>query len=284
MIIANFDLVGISEIGHNHAFPKNAFIPTDPEYALLKTSVINRAQFDDVFWRRIEYCVKRCNQSGKSLLIREHTHSYFFHGSVNTALPKHPSWIADQYLKRKGEKLKCIVTLRDPVDSWLGLLANIPKMAPANFLEYCSRYKDFLASVIENDDRNSLLIVKHEDIVENWITWFERIADFIGMPFDANNPADWAQIPSTGNSGRQFQELTVLPRRPFGTQLIREAEKSDAYQYIIQKLGYRHLCEPLSFKVKLQAHSTDIKRRIALIQLKALSRIQNWANNHSRTP
>lgn len=284
MILANFNLVGISEISHRFPFKKEAFIPTDPEYALLNGGEITDEEFQRVFFDRVLRSAEICKQKKKILLIREHSQSYFFFNSTESSIPEHPSWIAGQYLQRLNKRIKCIVTVRDPVDSWLGLLANFPGAVSADFQEYCSKYEWFVKSLRNNYDSDSILLIRYEDIIDNEVKQLHRIAKFLGIPFDGNTVDDWSQIASTGNSGRQGSSLQKRARRPFGTGLIREASLSKSYQFLIQELGYANLGDSVSTKVKIRAKYIDIRKSFANFLARRLIRFQDWATRNSRVP
>lgn len=284
MLIASFGLVGISEISHRVPQGKLVFIPTDPEYALLEGGEILESEFENIFFDRVQHSNEICQKNNKPLLIREHIHSNFFFDSPDSTIPNNPSWIADQYDKRLGKKIKCIVTVRDPIDSWLGLSANFYDSAPKDFQEYCAKYERFIRSFLKNYDQNFMLLIKYEDIIDDQVEQLECIAEFIGVSFNRKATNDWSHIPSTGNSGRQSNTVQKRTRRPFGIQLIQAAETSESYGYLVEQLGYKHLRDSVSIEVKIRAYCVSVRTTVTSVLTRILARMQNWALNKSRIP
>ncbi|MFC1778434.1 sulfotransferase [Pseudomonadota bacterium] len=284
MLVSNFDLVGISEVSHCYPFEKDRFIPTDPEHALLKVGELSDKEFERVFFDRIQFSNSTCVKNNKSLLIREHTHSYFFLRPAGLPIPDSPSWIAEQYSKRLGQQIKCIVTVRDPIDSWLGLCANFPGNAPRNFQDYCSKYEKFIRSYFNNYDQQNMLLIRYEDFVENLEVQLQCIAKFVGQPFSGKVTENWSGISCTGLSGRQNDKIEKRVRRPFGNQLLRDAAISESYRYLTEELGYPYLGDSVSVKLKAQAYYVDIRRKLATVLARVLGRTQKWALSRSRVP
>lgn len=268
MILATFGFAGISEISHCFPFEKGHFVPTDPEFALLVGGQIDEKEFGEIFFRRIQNANEICCKNNKQLLIREHTHSYYFFDSGKLSVPDHPSWIADQYAKRLEKSLKCIVTVRDPIDSWLSLSANFPHLSPTNFAAYCSHYKNFLGSITDNYDSQTMLLIKYEDVVEDQARELNKIAQFIGETFSGSLPEDWYCVASTGNSGRQSSIVQKRARRPFGTELIRGAEESEDYSYLVDYLEYPHLRQSVSTAILIRAFIVELKQKLLSVILR----------------
>lgn len=284
MLIANFGLVGISEVSHRVHHGEHLFIPTDPEYALLEGGEIFDTEFENIFFDRIQHCNEICQKNNKPLIIREHTHSNYFFDSPHSAIPNNPSWIAGQYKKRLDKKVKCIVSVRDPIDSWLGLFANFNDSTPKDFHEYCAKYERFIRSFFENYDKKNMLLIKYEDIVDDQVEQLKRIAKFIDASFNGKAVNDWSQIPSTGNSGRQSKSVQKRVRRPFGIQLVQAADTSESYSYLVERLGYEHLRDSVSIEVKLRAYYVSVRKTFASSLTPILVRMHNWVLNKSRIP
>ena len=284
MIIANLDLVGVSEVSHRVLFREDPYFPTDPELALLSGGIIADAEFERIFLDRVRHSNEVCRKKKKTLLIREHTHSYFFIDSLGSSVPDNPSWIADQYLKRFDKRIKCIVTVRDPIDCWLSFFANFHGSTPNEFQEHCSKYEGFVRSLSSSYDKQNILLIRYEDIINDQVKQLKRIAEFIDVSFDGKAVRDWSHVSSTGNSGRQGHTVQKRTRRPFGIQLIRDAEKSSSYRYLTEELGYAHLCESISVLTKARAYYIDFRRIFASVSVRILEPIQNWALSRSRVP
>ncbi len=284
IVVSSFDLVGISEVSHRFPFNEGALIPTDPERALLADSVIDEAEYERIFFDRILYSNEVCQKKEKLLMIREHTHSYFFSDSSNTPTLSLPSWIAQQYLERLDKQTKCIITARDPIDSWLGLCASFPELALKGFQNYCTAYSVFIKSALKNQCEQNVLLIKYEDLIENQLEQLQRISKFIDVPFSGKISNDWSCISSTGNSGRQGDKIRKRKRRPFGLKLIRDAESSESYRYLVENLGYSHLSDSISIRVRVSAFYIDLRTKFASVLTRVLRRILCWALSKSRVP
>lgn len=284
LLVSHFDFIGVSEISHCFPFDKNQFIPLDPEYALKVTGVLDDREFEDIFFNRILNICRIANKKGKQLLIREHTHSYFFMSDSDHPGPGHPSWVAAQFARRQGKKIKCIISVRNPVDSWLSVAVNFPESAPINFLDYCKCYEKFIRAVFDVAGQETVLLVKYEDIIRDRQKELQRIAEFLGVPLDPSVPKDWTNVPSTGNSGRQSGRIEERKRRPFGFGLIQKAQQSKSYRYLSETLGYPKLSEELPRYYWMSAAYTDIKRIFASAIGRLLSPVIRWRNDRSNIP
>lgn len=237
-LVSSLNAVGISEISD---FWRSAdrYMPLDPEAHLLHQGFIDVETFGDLFLKRIESCWDVAQRLERPLLIREHSHRSVFLPQVTTESLKSVSRINDLFAARHNSQLKCIVTVRNPIDSWLGLCANFPTARPETFEEYCLRYIDFIDGV---SDTQSAQIFKYEDLIRQPEGLVQQIFTFLDLSLD--KPLDWEAVnavSSSGNSGRQTVQPTLHPRRPFRIEFLREANESESYATLCSRLDYPHL-------------------------------------------
>lgn len=286
LLVAQFSLAGVSEISHCFPNTATAFFPSDPERSLLASGLIDLAEFGEIVFKRIANCEAICREKGKRLLIREHTHSYFFDECVQQPTTGGPSWIADQFRIVSDRRIKCIVSVRDPIDCWLGLHANFPEIALTDFHQYCLRYKRFLDSLKNSDEAEDFLLVRYEDLIEFHDREFRRIAQFVNIPYSGRLVDSWTSVASSGNSGRQSQTLKKMPRRPFGIALLRAAGRSTAYEDLVKELDYPHIAESVSSAGKLRSCLLTMRRTTATFLYRATRIGFDWIqeNRYKRSP
>ena len=281
MIVSQFELSGISEITHCHQLPAEAFTPTDPLHSLLVAGIIDQDAFAEVFLTRIQRAIDICKQQNRKLLIREHTHSYFFNPKSENIRPAQPSWIGEQLQKRYGEEVKCIVTTRDPVDSWLGLVANFPIVAPPNIDQYSAYYLEFIETFRRNRDRHPLMLLRYEDLIDDPVRELCRVADFLDIPFDGHMAMDRKIVPSSGNSGRQSDKLEKRPRRPFDIDLIHQLQHSEPYSDLVKLLEYDHFGESASSAERFAARLFPIELKARFGTGRLIRVLRNWIMRNS---
>jgi hypothetical protein len=276
IIVSQFEMAGISEVTHCHQLPAETFIPTDPLHSLLVAGVIDQDTFAEIFLTRIQRAIDICKQQNRKLLIREHTHSYFFNPKSENIRPALPSWIGEQLQKRRGEDLKCIVTIRDPVDSWLGLVANFPSVAPPSFDQYSAYYLEFIETFRRNRNRNPLMLLRYEDLIDDPVRELRQVADFLDIPFDGHVAMDRNRVHSSGNSGRQSDKLERRPRRPFDIDLLRQLELSESYSELVKLLGYDNFGESVSSAERLAARLDPIEQKARFGTGRPIRALRNW--------
>jgi hypothetical protein len=253
LLVAAFDLVGISEVSHASIPGIKTYMPLDPEAQLYSQGIISPAPFAEIFSRRLNHCEKIAATMGKNLLVREHSHRYFFYPHHEEFTIDSVSWINDRYKKDKQQDLLCLVSVRDPIDSWLGLCRNFPREHPFTFDEYCGKYLEFLE---HTENTKCFRIIKYEDIVERTEETLSKIGQVIGLDLEPNYTQNYTNVDSSGNSGRQSRGIVARERRPFSMNLIRASRSSANYQVLCRKLGYPLLTETIGSKERYRLVKT----------------------------
>ncbi|WP_139788475.1 hypothetical protein [Halomonas sp. BC1] len=160
---------------------------------------------------------------GGSLVIRAHTHADY---CTDIVPPEQDTLtrLLDPFFD-----IKHLVTIRNPIDSFLSLQDNgWVHFEPATFDEYCYRLFKFL-NFFEASD-----IVCYEDFVSEPRKLTSRCAEILDIP--VNNLAhDYIDIFNiSGDSGRSGSE--IMPRS-------RKYVSDEYMQDIIQSISFKELCK-----------------------------------------
>ena len=244
-----FDFIGLSEVSNAYIPPPDLFTPLDPESLLLSQNIISPYTFENIFADRIINCEYIANKHNKRLFIREHSHSYFFKDTrprkINSV-----SWIYDLYKKRFGLSLPVLLSVRDPIDSWLSLNSSFENESPFNFDQYCEKYLFFLDMVTKTE---GIYLFKYEDFVTDQINILNNIGKKIGKkPFTMNGDFLHNSVTSSGNSGRGGTMITPRKRRLFTRTLVQDTRDSNNYKLLCDKLGYPSLVDCLEWSDQLK--------------------------------
>jgi len=251
IIVATFDLLGLNEVGIPRVSAINQFHPGDPEYQLFAQEKISAFDFSEIVFNRVTACEQR---SETRLLVREHSHSFFFNTPDPAIVPSGGAWFSDLYQQRYSVQLPCLVSVRNPVDSWLGFRRNFPHQSPVEFDEYCRLYCEYLQKIdTQNAELGCFLVFKYEDLIDEPQRVIDQIADHIG---EARKPADLSLVGKrlgSGNSGRVSTELVQRSRRPFSRKFVNEAEQSVHYSNLCARLGYPKISDEITLVGGLRA-------------------------------
>jgi hypothetical protein len=211
--------------------PRPQFAPTDM-ITLMRQSPrgATAEQLIEIFLGELRIIYSHTNQDGLRLVLRDHAHSHYCRG---TEIPERPSlreMVAGEF------PILSVVTVRDPVDSYLSLKANgWIHFLPATFDEYCRRYLAFLHAY-ENEP-----IVRFEDFVANPEFEMARICRILDMPLNPDFQNLFAVQRLTGDSGRSGMSIDNRPRRHVNTELAAEIEPSTKYGELREILGYKRI-------------------------------------------
>lgn len=271
--------LGLNEIGFGKRPAATMFNSWDPECQLWASGKISDEQFANIFYSRIQNCESLAKACDKHLLVREHSHTFFFKPDDIEKNYQPPSWIASKIEQETGQFPFCILTVRNPVDSWLGYRRNFAHEDLDQFNEYCSRYNRWLDSCDQlNSVSEKCLIVKYEDFIADAQVQMNRVTQFLECP---QASVDLSQVGSkigSGNSGRISSSLQKRSRRPFPYSFIRVASSSDEYRKLCKRLGYAHMPEHLETGDIIRSvgfQFVHIANRLLLSFKKPLQRIAN---------
>ena len=169
--------------------------------------------------------MEKCQQNQQKLIIRDHTHSDFLltHSATKRNL------LATLQTKYS---FKSIVTLRNPIDSWLAMLPQGWHRQVKTFDRYCDRYLKFLDAYQDSP------FYLYEDFVRQPDTILSKMCKYYGLDFDPNYKQKFFKIKLSGDSGRTSSAISPRPRRKYEQSFVEEVEQSVNFNKICQRLGY----------------------------------------------
>jgi hypothetical protein len=245
LLASQFGFLGVYEVGHLWARASNLFQPFDPEVQLLHQGIISEADFGQSVVDRLLNCWRIAGAQSKRLLIREHTHQFFFDNDGPTSSSDH-SWIVKELSHRLSDRICLLATVRDPVDCWLGMRRSFPTLVAYDFHAYCGRFNFWLDKIDEAKAAGwPVTVFKYEDIVTQRERSLEEIGRFLGAePAGASVPL--TSVVTSGNSGRSSSSIGLRARRAYSRRFADAAKASDEYRRLVNRLGYLELRPPTS--------------------------------------
>ncbi len=233
-IAANPGIIFLSEV-HPDAYlrlvePALAnYLPTDICHQLSavhngRDPVLARAAFSGA----IRGLANKCDQLGLCLVLRSHDHIDFFVGS----LPKQSFTISDCF--RNEFKLLEFLTVRHPLDCWLGLVESnwAPQISFASVDSFCSRCQMMLNA------SHGFSSLKYELFVADPVPSLQAICHSLNLRFDVTALNQFNNVVMSGNSGRQGIDIAPRPRRTVSNDLEKELSRSTHYEQICDAMGY----------------------------------------------
>ncbi len=225
------DVVVLSELNPTNRHGP-AFNPSHPlaVYALqadpLPPEVV-QAEFLGQIAQVLDLCASR----GSDLVIRDHSHSDFFRGSA--VAPLQPL----RHCLGTHHPLLSVVTLRHPLDSWLGLLAAgwHTQFEPSTLRADCVRYQAFL------DAYDDLDWIHYEAFCRQPEPVFRELCDALCLPCDVSALERFAAVKLSGDSGRSSNRIELRPRRPLPEAVrseLADPTTSRALQQLCVRMGY----------------------------------------------
>jgi hypothetical protein len=167
-----------------------------------------------------------CKHGGK-LVIREHTHSDFHVGESSACASSLISLLSTKF------QVKSILSIRNPVDSYLSLLNNDwLHFSPNDFEEYCARVVQMLECYKETD------MFLYEDFVDAPEKIIKKVCGVLDLNYSEFFIDLFSLETVTGDSGRSASYISKRERREMTETFKAEVESSTSYQLIKEKFGY----------------------------------------------
>lgn len=173
--------------------------------------------------------VNKSQQQKMHVVIRPHDHIDFFCGPLPAS-----EFILSRLFAGALRMLNAL-TVRHPLDSWLGLL-NTPWYKQISlysldvFCERCLR----MIEAAEDFPR-----LNYELFVLDPARELEKITKILELTMDLKALENFNQIPLSGASGRRSALIEPRPRRPVSKELALEAAQSSHYQQLCHQLSYQ---------------------------------------------
>ncbi|SEO23337.1 Sulfotransferase family protein [Gemmobacter aquatilis] len=208
---------------------KPLFAPTDLVLNLRQSSrSVEEAVLVDVFLGGLVRMKERLAHVGQRLILRDHAHSQF----CTTQDDQKRATLLD--MLQPHFALRSLVTVRDPVDSYLSLVGHDwhRHFCPATLEEYAQRYMRFM------DRHRDVPVIRYEDLLADPVAVLADMCTILALPHD---PAALDLFPSirlTGDSGRSGNQLAPRIRRAIPEALAREIAESPSLPLLCGRLGY----------------------------------------------
>lgn len=209
---------------------KPAFTPTD------MLSLVRQGNHDapkelliQLFLQNLELLRNELATIGNRVLVRDHSHSHFLTGA---SIAEQPCLLS--IVKSHFQTLS-IVTVRDPVDSYLSTQKNgWLHFHPKTFDEYCRRYHAFL------DAHEDIPMFRYEDFVRDPSSVVKHMCHVLQLKFSDNFIDTFDTFKFSGDSGRSGQVIEKRPRRILSEEFLDSIKNSELYINLINRIGYRN--------------------------------------------
>lgn len=166
---------------------------------------------------------------GSQLILRDHTHADF---CVENA----PMTSSILNCLHHDYDVKNIVTIRNPIDSYLSLVKNgWVHFSPPTFDDYCTRLCKML-NVYKDTPT-----FKFEDIVESPVSKMKEITNYLDMAFSEGFIDIFDAFKVTGDSGRTSGDVSPRVRRGHTDDFKSEVANSASFKLLSAKFGYQKL-------------------------------------------
>lgn len=215
-----------------------SFSPTDPKFTPTDlVSLARQGQFElnenvlvRIFIDNLSSINAETTSIGKKLLLRDHCHSHFLTGSF---IKKRQTLLS---ILNSNYKTLSIVSVRDPIDSYLSLEVNgWLHFYPNTFDEYCSRYLTFL------EKHEGIPVIKYEDFVNNPLNVVKKICEDLSLAYNDSFVDIFDIFKFSGDSGRIGNIIAPRTRRKINESFVRKSNESESYSKLVKKLEYDRL-------------------------------------------
>lgn len=186
----------------------------------------------ELFLQNLALLHGRMASVGRRLVLRDHSHSHFLFG------PEVPERATLMAMVARQFPVRSVVTVRDPVDSFLAVKKNgWTTFSPPSFDEYCRRYLCFL------DAHSEVPCVLYEGFVEAPKRTMQTICDHLDLAYSDSFLDTFDLFRFSGDSGRSGSVIEARPRRPFDEGFRQEAGSSTFYRILTRRLGYHSIAD-----------------------------------------
>jgi hypothetical protein len=181
----------------------------------------------NIFVSSVEVAENHVRQNGSVLILRDHTHSDY---SFGEDVPLYP--VVKNILENKFH-VKSLLTIRDPVDSYLSLIKNgWLHFNPATFDEYCRRF------IVMLSHYSDAKICRYEDFVDEPISFMKSVCAFWELPFSDYFTSIFDLAKVSGGSGRKSENIQKMTRKPISNDVMEEIQSSENYKKICSLFDY----------------------------------------------
>ena len=177
-----------------------------------------------IFLAEIGAIQDECYETGRALVLRDHSHGHFLMGDLD---PKQPS--LKEILQTSFNVLP-LVTLRDPIDSYLSMCKQHwhKQFYPSTFSEYSRRYKVFLESY------SKAPVVHYEEFTVNPDETMRTICRLLDLDFFEGFESIQHTFLFSGDSGRKGGKISARPKREGRRELLAEPGVKRDYETLLE--------------------------------------------------
>ncbi|MEN0653295.1 MULTISPECIES: sulfotransferase [Hyphobacterium] len=207
---------------------RSRFAPTDPILlARVGLFPVSDEVAVEMFQASVDVLLTRLDRQGRGLVLRGHAHSQFCTEQDWAARPT----LFEMFSRKTS--IASVVTVRDPLDSWLSLIENDWRhFDPFSIDEYARRYHAFL------DRHAELPCFKYENFVNDPDAEMRRMCEALELRYNS----DWRSLISayrlSGDSGRRGDTIAPRPRREVPDALLEQAGTSSRFVELCDRLEY----------------------------------------------
>lgn len=224
----------VALISETHPFVvgKTHFNPIDPIQQLFSQGLVSDKEeaLKYVFRSRIEAVSHLSKLEGRVLILRDHTHSDYL---GNNAPQNFRLKSVLNCLKYEFD-IKSVMTLRNPVDTYLSLKKNGWSNGVKSFDEYCKRI------ILMLNAYKSTPHYHYEDFCLDPDAILDKICNNLDIEFDPSYKDRFFNKILTGNSGRgkEITEIKPLPHREYDEEYLSEVYASENFKIIAERQEY----------------------------------------------
>lgn len=222
----------ISEVNPLNRFGSK-FEPTNPLLQLERSyRQLSTQEIKSDFLRQIDHAHGICSNDDVDLILRDHSHTDFCMGREPAGVCPIVDYLSSSYTFRS------IVTVRHPLDSYLGLLAAKweNQFSPSTLDEYSHRYLAFLDRYVD------LPLRRYEDFCKEPETFMEELCGLLEISYSVDFLDNFGEISLSGDSGRKgLDSISLRPRREIPEEVAIQAASSPNYAELFERLPYKLL-------------------------------------------
>ena len=182
----------------------------------------------ELFGNSIKQVASSLDQSGKTLVLRDHTHGHFLYGAG-----RDNRFTLKRILETADLPLLSLITVRHPVRSYQSLVKMgwDGHLTPNTFDEYCQRYLSFL------DAYAGVPIVRYEDFVSAPNEVMQTICDHLKLDYFEDFQEVFHSFKFSGDSGRGSGTIEPRPNTPID-EGIKAQLNCSSYRELVKQLNY----------------------------------------------
>ena len=181
-----------------------------------------------LFGNSIEQVASTLNQTGKTLVLRDHTHGHFLYGAG-----RDNRYTLKRILENADLPLLSLITVRHPVRSYQSMVKMgwDGHLTPNTFDEYCQRYLSFLEAY------SGVPVVQYESFVAAPNDVMQTICGHLELDYFPGFQEVFDSFKFSGDSGRTSGTIEPRPNSPID-DAIREQLNCSSYRELVKKLNY----------------------------------------------